>query len=78
MNFKNDFVAALLAAEDYHALMELVRRHRAEGLSVDAAYEALEAIWLEHGFDKKVPEEGTLQDTLEAVMEKVWYGRPVV
>jgi hypothetical protein len=78
MNFKNDFLAALRSREDYHALMELVRRHRAEGLSVDAAYEALHEIWLEHGFDAKAAEEGTLQDTLEAVMEKVWYGQPVL
>jgi hypothetical protein len=78
MNFKNDFLAALRAGGDYHALMELVRRHRAEGLSVEAAYEALQEIWLEHGFNTKEAEEGTLQDTLEAVMEKVWYGQPVL
>lgn len=78
MNFKNDFLAALRGGEGYHALMELVRRHRAEGLSVDAAYEALHEIWIEHGFDTKAAEEGTLQDILETVMEKVWYGQPVL
>jgi hypothetical protein len=77
MNFKNHFLAALHAGKDYHALMELVGRYRAEGLSVDAAYEVLHEIWLEHGFDTKAAEEGTLQDHLEAVMEKVWYGQPV-
>lgn len=78
MNFKSDFLAALRRGEDYHALMELVRRHRSEGLSIDAAYEALHEIWREHGFDATEAEEGTLQDTLETVMEKVWYGQPVL
>jgi hypothetical protein len=76
MDFKNDFQAALRAGESYQSLMELVRCHRALGLSVDAAYKALHQIWLEHGFD--ATESGNLQDTLEAVMEKVWYGHSVV
>jgi hypothetical protein len=78
VTFKNDFLTVLQAGKDYHALMELVRRHRADGLSIDAAYETLHEIWLEHGFDTKAAEEGTLQDTLEAVMEKVWYGQPAL
>jgi hypothetical protein len=58
--------------------MELVRRYRAEGLSVDAAYQALHDIWVESGFDKtETAEEGAMQDALESVMEKVWYGQPV-
>jgi len=52
MNFRNDFLTALRAGNDYEALMELVRRYRVQGLSIDAAYEALQEIWLEHGFDK--------------------------
>lgn len=78
MSFKEDFLAALQAGGDYPALMELVRRYRTEGLPAEAAYQALHEIWLEHGFDAKVAEEGTLQDTLESVMEKVWYGQPVL
>ena len=78
MSFRDDFLGALRAGADYHALLELVGRHRKQGLSIDAAYEALHGIWLEHGFDKKDVEGGTLQDTLEAVMEKVWYGQPVL
>jgi hypothetical protein len=77
MNFKNDFLTALRAGLGHDALMELVRRYRVQGLSLEAAYQALHEIWLEYGFDKKEVEEGTLQDTLEAVMEKVWYGCPV-
>jgi hypothetical protein len=77
VNFKNDFLTALQAGLDYHALIELVSRHRVQGLAIDTAYNALEEIWLEHGFSETVAEEGSLQDTLEAVMEKVWYGQPV-
>ena len=78
MDFKSDFKAALRGGKDYHALMELVRRYRVEGLSVDSAYQALHEIWLECGFDKEeAVEEGTVQNTLESVMEKVWYGQPV-
>ncbi len=73
MNFKHDFETALHASEDYHTLMELVSLHIAQGMSVDVAYEALHQIWLEHGFDKGCAD-STLQDNLEAVMEKVWYG----
>ena len=78
MNFKNDFLNALRTGKDYDALMELVRRYRVQGLSHDAAYETLHEIWLEYGFDKKDAEEGTLQDNLEYVMEKVWYGCPAL
>jgi predicted outer membrane lipoprotein len=78
MNFRDDVLTALGAGEDYHALMEVVRRHRTQGLSVAAAYEVLHGIWLEHGFDKNEAKEGTVQDILEAVMEKVWYGQPVL
>ena len=78
MDFRNDFIAALRAGQDYHALLELVRLHRVQGLSADAAYEALQGIWLEQGFDSEVAREGTMQDVLETVMEKVWYGQPAL
>jgi hypothetical protein len=71
--FKQECLTALRAGADYEALMELGRVHRSQGLSLDAAYESLQQIWLEHGFDHR-QEEGGIKDTLEAVMEKVWYG----
>jgi hypothetical protein len=77
MNFKNDFLVALEGGNEYHALMDLVRRYRMHGLSSDDACNALQEIWLGHGFDDTVAEEGSLQDTLETVMEKVWYGQSV-
>ena len=78
MAFKHDFLTALGAGADYDALMELVRLHRVRGASSKAAYEVLQEIWLEHGFDNTVAAEGSMQDTLETVMEKVWYGQPVL
>lgn len=77
MNFKNEFLTALRAGEGYDALMELVRQHRLQGLSLDAAYETLQQIWLDYGFHHGA-EGGALQHNLEAVMEKVWYGSPVL
>jgi hypothetical protein len=77
-SFKTDFLSALRAGENYDGLMVLVRRYRAEGLAVEAAYDVLQQIWQEHGFDTQPAEEGSLQDTLEAVMEKVWYGQPAL
>jgi hypothetical protein len=76
MNFKQEFLVALKAGQDFDALMDLVRRHKKQGLTVDAAYEALHQIWLEYSFDQE-REDSALQDNLEAVMEKVWYGSPV-
>jgi hypothetical protein len=54
MNFKHDFENALDGVADYQALMELVRRYRFQGLSIDAVYDALHQIWLQHGFDGEV------------------------
>ena len=76
MDFKHEFLMALRAGKDYDALMDLVRCHRLQGLTLRAAYETLEQIWLEYGFNEG-GEESALQDNLEAVMEKVWYGSPV-
>ena len=74
MNFKNDFLMFLQAGKDYDTLIELVRRHREQGLSIDAAYEAPHQIWLEYGFNK-IEEGSRLQEDLEYVMEQVGYGK---
>lgn len=44
-------------------------------MSPQQAYEMLQQIWLEFGFDK-VEEGSRLQDDLEYVMEKIWYECP--
>jgi hypothetical protein len=76
MDFRQDILTALRTGDSFDALMQLVRLHRMRGLSTECAYETLHQIWLEHGFNAT---EGEMwQDVLEAVMEKVWYGHPVL
>jgi hypothetical protein len=75
--FKSEFAVALREGRDIQFLMEHVRRHRRQGMSIDAVYAALQDIWSEYGFDRQEAEEGSLQDRLETVMEKIWYGTPV-
>jgi len=75
MNLKTEFLTALRAGQEYDSLLDLVRRHEARGLSPQGAYELLQQIWLEHGFDEK-REDTPFQDNLEAVMEKLWYECP--
>jgi hypothetical protein len=72
MTLKEDFSTALFSQADFHALLELVGRHQARRLSGDQTYDALEEIWLEHGFSES-EEESPLRDNLEYVMEKAWY-----
>jgi hypothetical protein len=75
MEFKQAFLAALQSGVDHGRLLELVRRYQAQGLSSQAAYEALEQIWRDFGFDDS-EEDSALRDDLEYVMEQVWFGRP--
>lgn len=78
MGLRDEFLTALRGGEQYDALLELVHHHQAQGLPPQEAYEILHQIWLEQSFNEKEAQEGTLQDTLESVMEKVWYGYPVL
>ena len=56
-------------------LLELVQRHQAAGMKPRAAYDILERIWLDFGFNDS-DEQSALRDTLEYVMEKMWYACP--
>jgi hypothetical protein len=75
MNLETDFRAAWKAGTDAEALLELVRRHRAKGLSGQDAYDALERLWLENGYDRGEEPPTALQHNLEHVLEKTWYSR---
>lgn len=75
MNLKDEFLSALRGEEDYDALVDLVHRHQAQGLSPQEAYAILHRIWLEFGFDK-AEDDSRLQGDLEYVMEKIWYECP--
>jgi hypothetical protein len=75
MSLDQEFLAALHAGDDYDSLLELVRQYLAKGMAWRAIYDTLHRIWLDFGFDAK-EDGGALQDNLEAVMERVWFGCP--
>ena len=75
MTFKQEILAALHSGQDHGALLEIVRRHHAQGLSGKAPYELLQQVWQEFGFHE-TGEASSLRDELEYVLERVWYFGP--
>ena len=75
MTLRDEFLNALRSGAGHDALLDLVHRHQAKGMSPQEAYRVLQQIWQESGFDG-AEGGGTLQDNLEYVMEKVWYECP--
>ena len=75
MTLKQAVLAALSSGESHDALLDLIHSHQSQGLAAEEAYDTLEQIWLEFGFDQK-DDGGTLRENLEWVMEKVWFGPP--
>jgi hypothetical protein len=75
MDLRHDFLVALQAGEDHYRLLELVHRHQEAGITPTTAYETLERIWLDFGFDDS-HEQSELRDNLEYVLEKIWYECP--
>lgn len=73
MSFKQEILAALQSGPDHRTLLEIVQRHHMSGLTREQAYEQLEEIWRNFGFHEK-DEPSALQDELEYVLERVWYG----
>jgi hypothetical protein len=75
MSLRDDFETAWKAGDDHDSLLALVRRHQEQGLGARKAYDMLQQLWLENGYDDC---EGTnpLQDNLEYIMEKLWYEQP--
>jgi hypothetical protein len=75
MNLKDEFLAALHRGDDQDTLLDLVHRHEDRGLSASEAYQLLQQLWLDFGFNK-IEEGSSLQDNLEYVLEKIWYECP--
>lgn len=73
MNLKSDFKTAWQAGKDAEILLDLVRRHRAKGVSGEEAYRVLEQVWIENGYNRGEGPASSLQDSLEYVLEKTWY-----
>jgi hypothetical protein len=72
MSLKHEFRAALQAGTGHHALLELVWRHQAHGLSPWESYEVLEQIWQDLSYAEG-KEGATVRENLEYVLEKVWF-----
>jgi hypothetical protein len=75
MNLKCEFKTAWQAGKDAETLLDLVRRHRAQGVSGEEAYHVLEQVWMENGYNRGEEPPSCLQDSLEYVLEKTWYSR---
>jgi hypothetical protein len=72
MQFKKEFLTALQSGKDHPTLMEIVGRHFGGEVAGEAAYEAVEQVWRDLGFEES-DESSALRDQLEYVMERVWY-----
>jgi hypothetical protein len=72
MELKQEFLAAWQSGMDYQTLLELVRRHRAAGMTQEDAYKTVAEIWQENGYADST-EDGPAQDKLAYVLEQIWY-----
>ena len=72
MSFKQEFLSALQSRKDDRTLMEIVRRHFGGEDAGRDAYEALEQIWRDLGFEES-DKASPLRGDLEYAMERVWY-----
>jgi hypothetical protein len=72
MSFKQEFLTALQTGKDHRALLDIVRRYHGSDETGKEAYQTLEELWRELGFQDS-DESSPLRDELEYVMECVWY-----
>jgi hypothetical protein len=75
MDFRNEFLGALRAGKTDEDLLKIVRAHQAHLSNLREVYDVLQDIWMELGFDEH-SDGSALQNTLEYVMEKIWYECP--
>ena len=72
--FKSQLREALDKGAGYEHLKELVRQYYAVGCTKSEAYETLQQIWLDYGYDNdEHSEPDSKRDELEYLMERVWY-----
>lgn len=73
-DFKQQFRGALEQGADYTRLKPLLHRYYEAGGSQPEAYNLLQDLWLEYGYDEDEHlETDTKRDELEFLMERVWY-----
>jgi hypothetical protein len=75
MRFKDQFLTAIRTGKSDEELLRIVRDYQGQSSDVREVYSVLEEIWLQLGFDER-SDGGTLQGSLEYVMEKIWYECP--
>ena len=75
MKLKEEFLTALRTGADHDCLLDLVHGFIQRGMPGREAYDHLQDLWLEFGFDNS-DEESDFRDNLEYVMEKIWYECP--
>lgn len=76
MEFKNQVVAAIRSGEADDCLLALIHSPGSGSRTPQDAYDVLQEIWLEFGFDGR-SHGGKIQDTLEFLMEKTWQECPL-
>jgi hypothetical protein len=76
MQFKQELLTALQTGATHGTLLDIPREHRSELVEPHTAYEVLEQIWLELGFDDS-DVESPLRNELEVALETTWYGSPL-
>ncbi len=76
MPLREEILSALAAGNDHRSVLALVRRHQDQGMTREASYEVLEGVWRQFGFDD-CDQASPTRDTLEYVLEKVWFQAPV-
>lgn len=72
--FKTRVRDALENGAKHNELREIVLRSYEDGGTKDEAYETLQQIWLEYGYDDDPHDDpDPKRDELEYMMERVWY-----
>ena len=72
MDFKSRFLDAIRAGKDDDILLRMARESATSSFDLHDVYEVMQDIWQDFGFDER-SDGGKLQDSLEFVMEKIWY-----
>lgn len=76
MELKQELLMALQNGASHVTLLDILGAHRSELVEPQAAYEILEQIWLQLGFDDS-DLESPLRNELELALEKTWYTNAV-
>jgi hypothetical protein len=72
--FKSQIREALESGATYDSLREVLKQYYDLGCSKSEAYETLQQLWLEYGYDDDEHDQpDPRRDELEYLLERVWY-----